>query len=177
MKKLIFILSYGLLFSSIFWTFKGFAQYQLKWSVFGNGATTTSNTTHQLQGTAGQALIGVTQHTSLQQHIGFWYQIPQLPTSVETLSFEVPLEYRLEQNFPNPFNPATTISFALRARGEVTVKIFDLLGREITTLLKEELPAGVHQVVFDATELPSGVYLYRIQTEGFCQTRKLLLVK
>ncbi len=90
---------------------------------------------------------------------------------------QIPTNYELYQNFPNPFNPTTTIRFALRARGEVIVRIFDLLGREITTLLKEELPAGVHQVVFDATELPSGIYLYRIQTEGFCQTRKLLLVK
>lgn len=153
------------------------AQYVIKQSTFGNGATSSSNATHRIAGTAGQTFIGVTQQTTLRHPIGFWYQIPQLPTSVETLSFEIPLEYRLEQNFPNPFNPATTIRFALRARGEVTVKIFDLLGREITTLLKEELPAGVHQVVFDATELPSGVYLYRIQTEGFCQTRKLLLVK
>ncbi len=177
MKKIFIFLAIVLVIGWIFWPVTGFAQYQITRSTFGNGATASSNTTQQLKGTAGQAIIGVTQNTTLQQRIGFWYQVPQLPTSVETLSFETPLEYRLEQNFPNPFNPATTIRFALRARGEVTVRIFDLLGREITTLLKEELPAGVHQVVFDAQTLPSGVYLYRIQTDGFCQTRKLLLVK
>jgi parallel beta-helix repeat protein len=100
-----------------------------------------------------------------------------LVTGISTNVTLIPTNYELSQNFPNPFNPATTIRFALRARGEVTVQIFDLLGREITTLLKEELPAGVHQVIFDAQALPSGVYLYRIQTDGFCQTRKLLLVK
>jgi hypothetical protein len=177
MKKILIFLAIVLVVGWILLPEAGLAQYQITRGTFGNGATSSSNATHQLKGTVGQTLIGMNQHTTLQHQIGFWYQVPQLPTSVETLSFEIPLEYRLEQNFPNPFNPATTIRFALRARGEVTVRIFDLLGREITTLLKEELPAGVHQVVFDAQTLPSGVYLYRIQTDGFCQTRKLLLVK
>ncbi len=173
MKKIFSFLPIVLVIGWIFRPVIGFAQYHLQRGVFGNG----SNTTQQLKGTVGQPVIGVTRHTTLRQQIGFWYLLPTPTSSVETLSTDLPLEYRLEPNFPNPFNPATTIRFALRARGEVTVRIFDLLGREITTLLKEELPAGVHQVVFDATELPSGVYLYRIQTDGFCQTRKLLLVK
>jgi len=93
------------------------------------------------------------------------------------LAGTVPVRYSLKQNYSNPFNATTTIPFDLPQRSKVKLIILDLKGREITTLLKEELPAGVHQVVFDATELPSGVYLYRIQTEDFCQTRKLLLVK
>jgi hypothetical protein len=170
--KIIALLALMLLLPGSMWS-----QYKLQRGVFGNGATASANTTHQLKGTVGQPAIGVTQHTTLRHQIGFWYQIPQLPTSVETISTEMPLEYRLEQNFPNPFNPATTIRFALRARDEVTVRIFDLLGREITTLLKEELPAGVHQLTFDATELPSGMYFYQLVTKEFLQTRKLLLVK
>jgi hypothetical protein len=177
MKKILIFLAMVLVVGWILLPEAGLAQYQITRSTFGNGATASSNAAHQLKGTVGQPTIGVTQHTTLRHQIGFWYQIPQLPTSVETISTEMPLEYRLEQNFPNPFNPATTIRFALRARGEVTVRIFDLLGGEITTLLKEELPAGVHQLTFEATELPSGMYFYQLVTKEFLQTRKLLLVK
>ena len=88
-----------------------------------------------------------------------------------------PSEIRLNQNYPNPFNPATVISFELPAAGMVTLEVFDMLGRKVTTLASGQFPGGSHQVTFDASHLASGVYLYRIQADNFVQTRKLTLLK
>jgi hypothetical protein len=85
----------------------------------------------------------------------------------------LPTKYQLEQNHPNPFNPSTTINFALPKASAVTLKVYDMLGREVATLVNGELQAGFHKVLFDAKDLPSGLYFYRIQAEGFAQTRKL----
>ena len=85
--------------------------------------------------------------------------------------------FELEQNFPNPFNPVTVISYELPARSFITLKVFDLLGREIAVLVEGELETGAHQTVFDATRLASGVYFYRLQSGTSVQTRKLVLMK
>ncbi|MFH1011094.1 MAG: S8 family serine peptidase [bacterium] len=89
----------------------------------------------------------------------------------------VPLEFALHPNWPNPFNPKTTIRYDVKETGLVTLKVFDLLGREVATLVKDEIPAGSQVVIWDAMELPSGIYLCRMEAQGFAQTRKLLLVK
>jgi hypothetical protein len=85
--------------------------------------------------------------------------------------------YRLDQNFPNPFNSGTTIGFALEHSGQVSLKVYNLLGEEIATLISEELPSGTYYRQWDAGGLPSGVYFYRLQTTEFLQTRKLQLLK
>ncbi len=86
-------------------------------------------------------------------------------------------DFRLEQNYPNPFNPSTTISYQLPEAEFVTVKIFDTIGNEVKTIVKENKPAGVHEVNFDASQLSSGIYLYRIDAGTFHQSKKMLLVK
>jgi Secretion system C-terminal sorting domain/BNR/Asp-box repeat len=86
-------------------------------------------------------------------------------------------DFRLEQNYPNPFNPSTTISYQLPQTEFVTVKIFDAIGNEIETIVKEIKQAGVHEVNFDATKLSSGLYLYRIDAGTFHKSKKMLLVK
>ena len=86
-------------------------------------------------------------------------------------------DFRLEQNYPNPFNPSTTISYQLPKAEFVTVKIFDTIGNEVKTIVKEIKPAGVHEVNFDASHLSSGIYLYRIDAGTFHQSKKMLLVK
>ncbi|MFQ5652593.1 MAG: peptidoglycan DD-metalloendopeptidase family protein [bacterium] len=116
-----------------------------------------------------------------------WYHIVDpskpldAPTSVEEASGKpAPGSFSLSQNYPNPFNPSTTIEFALPQRSDVTLKLYDILGREVATLLEGELAAGVHQVDFNAEELASGVYIYRIEAEGssrFVRARKLMLLK
>jgi len=86
-------------------------------------------------------------------------------------------DFALEQNYPNPFNPATKIKYAIKEKGNVELKVFDMLGSEITTLVNEEQPAGNYEVMFDASKLSSGVYLYSIKSGSFVQTRKMLLMK
>jgi Secretion system C-terminal sorting domain len=97
-------------------------------------------------------------------------------TFVESGS-ELPAQYALEQNFPNPFNPVTTIRFSLLSSHFTVLRVFDLLGREVSTLVNERKEAGVHQVKFDARGLPSGVYSYRLHAGDFVQTRKMLLLQ
>ncbi len=100
-------------------------------------------------------------------------------TGIETSDGTPPQHFDLKQNYPNPFNPSTTIEFILSQRASVTLKVFDLLGKEVATLVdKKVLAAGNHHKVFDASHLASGIYLYQMQAgQAFKQTRKLVLLK
>jgi len=94
----------------------------------------------------------------------------------------IPTEFSLKQNYPNPFNPSTVIRFGLPVEADVNVKVFDVLGQEIANLLNGSLKAGFHTVNFDASQLKSGMYIYRIQAKGidgsqFTDVKKMLLVK
>jgi hypothetical protein len=88
-----------------------------------------------------------------------------------------PAEYVLRQNFPNPFNPKTVISYQLTVRSNVTLKVYDVLGNEIATLVNEEKPAGTYEVYFNSTDLPSGIYLYRLQANNNSLIKKMVLLK
>jgi len=88
-----------------------------------------------------------------------------------------PKEYSLMQNFPNPFNPETKISFTLPDAQYATLKVFDVLGREVRTLVAEWREAGAHEVVFNAADLPSGIYFYRLEAGPFSKSRKLLILR
>ena len=85
--------------------------------------------------------------------------------------------FYLGQNYPNPFNPSTTIRFRIAESGLVSLKVFDILGREVATLVNEVKPAGNYEVEFDGGELASGIYFYRLKAGGFTQTRKAILLK
>ncbi|HEX2867699.1 MAG TPA: T9SS type A sorting domain-containing protein [Ignavibacteriales bacterium] len=85
--------------------------------------------------------------------------------------------YRLSQNYPNPFNPATTISYTIPKASHVELKVYDMLGREVQTLVNKELSAGTYKAEFNASRLPSGMYIYSIQAGEFRDSKKLLLVK
>ena len=90
---------------------------------------------------------------------------------------ELPTTYALKQNYPNPFNPSTMISYSLPNNTFVTLKVFDVLGNEVATLVNEEKSAGNFEVEFNASGLSSGIYFYRIQTESFVDTKKLIMLK
>lgn len=90
---------------------------------------------------------------------------------------ELPLEYSLLQNYPNPFNPNTTISFVLKEAGHVSLKVYNTLGQKIVELTNEIMESGYHTVEFNAADLPSGIYLYKIQSGNFVQSKKMLLLK
>jgi len=106
-------------------------------------------------------------------------------TGVDDASPEIPQGYILHQNYPNPFNASTSIGFHLPVAGVVTLKIFDIRGNEVATVLDGEKSAGDHRLLFDAADLASGVYFYRIEArastphagQGFIEARKLLLIK
>ena len=89
----------------------------------------------------------------------------------------LPTEYGIEQNYPNPFNPSTEIRYQLPENNFVTIEIFDILGSKITTLVNGEMEAGYHSVTWNAGNLASGVYFYKIQSGSFVSTKKLMLLK
>jgi hypothetical protein len=89
----------------------------------------------------------------------------------------LPARFALEQNYPNPFNPTTTIGYEVKTTGLVSVKVFDLLGRNVGTLVRGIQPAGQYSVSWNAENLPSGMYFCRMKAAGFAQTRKLMLLK
>ena len=88
-----------------------------------------------------------------------------------------PKEFKLEQNYPNPFNPTTTIQFAVPAVSDVKLEVFNILGQKVSTLVNRRMEAGLHTVNFNASNLASGVYFYRLQSGSFVQTKKMLLIK
>jgi hypothetical protein len=96
---------------------------------------------------------------------------------VQKSIYRLPNDLSLEQNYPNPFNPTTTIRFRLPRREHAVLKVFDVLGNEIATLVDGEITAGEHSVVFDAKDLPSGIYFYRLQASNLVQQRKMLVIK
>jgi Secretion system C-terminal sorting domain len=89
----------------------------------------------------------------------------------------IPKEYSLHQNYPNPFNPITTIKFDLPKDGLITLEIFDILGRRITTLINEYKTAGSYEQLFDASSLVSGVYVYILRAGDFVTSKKMVLIK
>lgn len=100
-----------------------------------------------------------------------------VPAAITQTSTVIPLEYRLEQNFPNPFNPKTVINYELRVTSNAKLKVFDVLGNEVAELVNEKQNAGSYSVDFDGSNFSSGIYFYRIEAGSFIQTRKMLLLK
>lgn len=98
-------------------------------------------------------------------------------TNVENISTQLPEKYLLAQNFPNPFNPTTSISFEIPSRTFVSLKVFDILGREVAVLVSGELKAGNHTVKWNATGFPSGTYFYQLHANSYSATKKLTLLK
>lgn len=88
-----------------------------------------------------------------------------------------PEQFELMQNYPNPFNPSTNISFRIPSSGEVSLRVYNLLGQEVATLVNGRMNSGMHSVKFDASKLASGVYIYRIEAGNFSQTKKMMLIK
>ena len=93
------------------------------------------------------------------------------------LDLETAAVFELSNNYPNPFNPVTTIRYELPVNSNVRLEVFDILGRRVAVLVDGMIEAGVHEVTFNASNLASGVYLYRLSTADFVQTRQMVLVK
>ena len=96
---------------------------------------------------------------------------------VEGTESLLPTQYSLSQNYPNPFNPTTTINFALPKAGDVSLVVYDILGRKVAELINGNLAAGYHTINFNASNYASGVYFYRLQAGNFVSVKKLMLLK
>jgi len=107
----------------------------------------------------------------------FWLVKTGAESPAEPVSILLPVEYSLYQNYPNPFNASTQIAYDLVKTGHVSLRIFDLLGREVVTLVSETQPAGSYSIAFDGSDLASGVYLCRLQVGDFSATQKMVLLK
>lgn len=96
---------------------------------------------------------------------------------VTKISNEIPTGYILDQNYPNPFNPSTIIKFSLPKSSFVSLKVYNQLGKEISTLVNEKKSTGTYQYVFNANSIPSGIYFYTLQSNGYIETKKMILLK
>jgi len=106
----------------------------------------------------------------------FDFLLSDFITSIDN-STQKDYSYKLYQNYPNPFNPLTNIDFSVPNAGKVMIRVFDLLGKEIATLLDEYKQSGKYRITFDGTNLPSGIYFYKIITNNFSSTKKMVLIK
>ena len=152
-------------------------QYAIKQSTFDNGAAVTSSGKYKMAVAIGQTATGSGSNSMYKSNAGYVYQAVKVTTSIEHTTDILPENYHLDQNYPNPFNPSTTIQFALPNQAHVLLTIYDMLGREVTTLVNDQIQAGVHKVQFNADGLPSGVYFYRIQANEYNCIKKTLLLK
>jgi len=102
---------------------------------------------------------------------------------IQNINTDIPSSYTLYQNYPNPFNPRTVIRFDIQKsevrsqKSEVTLKIFDVLGHEVTTLVNEKLSPGTYSVYWNASEYPSGIYFYKLMTGEFVETKKMIVIR
>ncbi|MFZ2322492.1 MAG: T9SS type A sorting domain-containing protein [Ignavibacteriaceae bacterium] len=95
----------------------------------------------------------------------------------ENLADQIPSKFELSQNYPNPFNPVTRIQYSVNSMELVSLKIYDILGNEVATLVNKEQPAGRYELMFNADELSSGIYFYKLQSGSLIQTKKMILLK
>ncbi len=142
--------------------------------VVAGGGGAASSADHLLLHTIGQPVIDLTSTTAHALEQGFWYLPWVIVTDAET---PVPFAYRLDQNYPNPFNPVTTIRFSLTRPSRVTVRVYDVAGRLVRTIVDEMMEAGEHSLPFEAGGLASGVYFYRLKAAHFEKTKKMIVLR
>jgi len=141
-----------------------------------NGASWDLANTGLTDKTAGPFVITAT-HIFAATETGVWKRPLSDFAAVTAVQNNVPCEFKLEQNYPNPFNPATSFEFRVPSSGFVSMKVFDVLGKEVATLVNGECQAGSRTVRWDASGLPSGVYACRLKAGTFTQTQKVVLAK
>lgn len=143
-----------------------------------NGGEKQASTNYILVGSVGQVGVDIITNPNHLIQSGFWNAYYQdVIVDVEEEEDILPIVYKLEQNYPNPFNPSTIIRFAVPERSNVVLKIYDVLGAEIQTLVNEEMERGWYEKIFNASGFASGMYIYRMQAGNYIDTKKMLLVK
>ena len=150
----------------------------IPWHETAIGFAVSSSPVTTLTSIVGQNVVGMIQGKNTTIVAGFLADTLLRRTVVTAVEEGgVPTEYTLEQNYPNPFNPSTTIRFGLPRATSVSLRVYNLLGQETVTLIDEEQPAGVYDIRFDASELSSGVYIYRLQAGDYVAAKRLTLLR
>ena len=109
--------------------------------------------------------------------MGLYVYNPSGVVGVENISTIIPENFVFLQNYPNPFNPTTNIKFSIVNSGDVKLVVYDIQGREVQTLVNESLKPGTYESAFDGSALNSGVYFYKLTTDGYSETKKMLMIK
>jgi hypothetical protein len=138
----------------------------------GTNQTITINGSFNLSGNTVSGTYSVNVYGTI--CAGTWGPIMSL---IDINEINIPTEYFLSQNYPNPFNPVTVIKYSIPEQNFVTLKVFDTQGNEITTLVNEVKPAGSYEIKYDAANLSSGIYFYKIQSGNYSQMKKMMLLK
>ncbi len=154
------------------------SQSTIVWHATSMGFAVSTSPTTMLKSLVGQSFVGTSIGNNTTIESGFLVDtlMRVLPVAVVDQN-GVPAEYALYQNHPNPFNASTTIRIGLPQAVRVTLRVYNLLGQEVLTLMDEERPPGLYDIHFQANGLSSGMYLYRLQAGTYVQTKKLLLLK
>jgi hypothetical protein len=160
------------------------AQNQIQGSVFGNGCAVLSGTSYNIAGTVGQTLCGEMGSSTNLNSVGFWYFVLyRTATAVEAPQVHLPEAYRLHQSYPNPFNPVCVIEYAVPEPSEVTLAVYNVMGKESATLFHGVNVPGIHKVFFRPEQFPSGLYFYRMMAKSlttgktFSEVKKATYVK
>ena len=140
------------------------------WQHFGVGSATTIDS---IIVTFTTSTVKVLTNVAVNQFL----RVTDLDCLVGITSNETPVKYELEQNYPKPFNPITRIKFLLMKASNVKLSVFDVTGRFIRYIVNENQSAGAHQYDFDGSNLASGIYIYKIETDEFTDTKKMVLIK
>lgn len=177
MRQIKLTLFFGLLFLSIITRQNSIAQYAILKNVFGSGAVTSSNNNYQIVGTLGQTLIGVNKNSSINEFIGFWYNKNNITVGVEQLHDNTAEGFQLEQNYPNPFRTTTSITYTLPTFSFVSLKLFDVFGREVEPILNEQRDKGTYTIEWLNRDLKSGMYFYQLRAGNTIVTKQLVLLK
>lgn len=153
------------------------ANFALQYSTFMSSSVQTENNNINITGLLGDAFVkgGSSQNFRFSGDI---YFTDHLVTDTDDISdLNIPQHFELLQNYPNPFNPTTTIKFTLPEEGFVNLTVYNMLGQNVKKLVSEFRKAGYHEVQFNASNLSSGFYIYRIKSGKFTSTKKMLLIK
>jgi hypothetical protein len=162
-----------------------FSQPVLKANVVSSGGSVLTNSNYILNGSLGQSAVGIVINSNYIHRAGFWENIRMILTEVADSESELPVSFNLSQNYPNPFNPSTKIKYSVPVFSKIQIKVFDILGNIIETLIDEEKPVGTYEITWFAENLPSGIYFYTIKAvdpesssgRGFVETKKMVLLK
>jgi len=169
----------SILFISIsLFTFSTFAQNsQISWSSFSSGFGISSSGNTSVTSSAGIPFAGSSTNGTSSIVSGFLTNYSIIITDIEQDYQIIPAVFKLDQNYPNPFNPSTIINYQIPEEGFITLKVYDIIGKEVKTLVNENKTAGSYNIKFDASDLASGIYIYQIRANNFVHSRKMMLLK